>query len=202
MTDRKPEPCDSCMRSYFCRAFLGESYRADGPCDWEPSRYSPGVGPCSDDPDCPENEVPGPSCPSVIEKASMSPADWAKEWRDGMECWKQRAEQAEARVKELVAPTKPIWETVAEMGAAIPAEAWDKVPRDGARNLDHYLYGSPKQEEPVPSALDEVRAACTSLWRQTNEVWRKYEASEKKCGALEAEINRLRGGKGDGDVDR
>ncbi len=168
-----PELCDGCIRAYFCRAFLGESYRADGPCDWEPSRYlsnphitvsySPGVGPCS------------------VDTVDAKPIT------------------VEQTVGE---PVKPIWETVAEMGAAIPDEEWAKVPRDGARNLDHYLYGSPKQEEPVPSALDEMRAACSSLWRQTNEVWRKYEASEKKCGALEAEIKRLRGGKGDGDVDR
>jgi hypothetical protein len=28
----------------------------------------------------------------------------------------------------------------------IPAGAWDDVPTDSARNLEHYLYGSPKQK--------------------------------------------------------
>ena len=37
---------------------------------------------------------------------------------------------------------KPIWETLAEMGASLPDEAWDKVPSDLAKRLDHYLYSS------------------------------------------------------------
>lgn len=36
---------------------------------------------------------------------------------------------------------KPVWEIIEEIGAAVPTEEWDKVPTDGARNLDHYLYG-------------------------------------------------------------
>ncbi|HZK75902.1 MAG TPA: hypothetical protein VFD13_03255 [Candidatus Kapabacteria bacterium] len=31
--------------------------------------------------------------------------------------------------------------------AKVPQEAWDNVPTDGARNLDHYLYGAPKQRK-------------------------------------------------------
>lgn len=34
-----------------------------------------------------------------------------------------------------------------EISAAVPADAWDSVPRDGANNADHYLYGAPKQVE-------------------------------------------------------
>ncbi len=30
--------------------------------------------------------------------------------------------------------------------ASIPPEAWDVLPRDLSKNVDHYLYGSPKQE--------------------------------------------------------
>ncbi len=40
---------------------------------------------------------------------------------------------------------KPIWKIIEEIGAAVPAQEWDKVPTDGARNLDHYLYGHAKQ---------------------------------------------------------
>jgi len=39
----------------------------------------------------------------------------------------------------------PIWETIAEIGKSIPEEEWDKVPTDLAANLDHYLYGEPKE---------------------------------------------------------
>jgi hypothetical protein len=54
-------------------------------------------------------------------------------------------ESAEAR--QPVAGAKPIWDTIVELGASIPEEEWAKVPRDAAKNLHHYLYGAPKQEE-------------------------------------------------------
>jgi len=41
----------------------------------------------------------------------------------------------------------PIWETIAEIGKKIPEEEWAGVPTDLARNLEHYLYGSPKASE-------------------------------------------------------
>jgi hypothetical protein len=37
---------------------------------------------------------------------------------------------------------KPIWETLAELGASVPAEVWEQVPKDLAKRLDHYLYSS------------------------------------------------------------
>lgn len=42
---------------------------------------------------------------------------------------------------------RPIWEVIAEIGRSAPPEAWTKVPTDGAKNLDHYLYGHPKVAE-------------------------------------------------------
>lgn len=43
------------------------------------------------------------------------------------------------------ASVRPIWEVIEEIGASVPSAEWDKVPRDGATNLDHYLYGHPKK---------------------------------------------------------
>jgi hypothetical protein len=40
---------------------------------------------------------------------------------------------------------RPIWEVIEEIGASVPAGEWDKVPTDGAINLDHYLYGHAKK---------------------------------------------------------
>ena len=40
--------------------------------------------------------------------------------------------------------TPPIWERLAAIGAAVPAEAWDGVPSDLATNVDRYLYGNGK----------------------------------------------------------
>ena len=41
---------------------------------------------------------------------------------------------------------RPIWEIVEEVNAGLPADTWDSVPSDGSINLDHYLYGAPKQQ--------------------------------------------------------
>ena len=42
---------------------------------------------------------------------------------------------------------RPIWEIIEEIGKSVPAEEWAKVPTDVAKNLDHYLYGTAKEEE-------------------------------------------------------
>jgi antitoxin component of MazEF toxin-antitoxin module len=40
----------------------------------------------------------------------------------------------------------PFWERIAALTADAPPEELDKVPTDGAAQLDHYLYGHPKRE--------------------------------------------------------
>ena len=56
------------------------------------------------------------------------------------------AGQAAAEESQAAAPTyKPIWEVAADIRKSIPAEEWAKLPADGARQLDHYIYGSPKR---------------------------------------------------------
>lgn len=42
---------------------------------------------------------------------------------------------------------RPIWDIVAELGQSIPAEEWDKLPKDASIHLDRYLYG---KGEPQP----------------------------------------------------
>jgi antitoxin component of MazEF toxin-antitoxin module len=41
----------------------------------------------------------------------------------------------------------PIWERIAARAAEIPSEELDKLPPDGAAQIDHYLYGHPKLPE-------------------------------------------------------
>lgn len=36
---------------------------------------------------------------------------------------------------------------VEEISAQVPREEWEKLPKDLSKNLDHYLYGAPKEEE-------------------------------------------------------
>jgi len=40
---------------------------------------------------------------------------------------------------------RPIWEEIEELIASIPDEEFQKLPVDGAEQLDHYLYGVPKR---------------------------------------------------------
>ncbi|MCC6697175.1 MAG: hypothetical protein IT365_16220 [Candidatus Hydrogenedentes bacterium] len=41
----------------------------------------------------------------------------------------------------------PIWDIVCAIGSEVPDKAWENVPRDLAKNLDHYLYGREKERE-------------------------------------------------------
>lgn len=36
---------------------------------------------------------------------------------------------------------------VEEISAQVPREEWETLPKDLSKNLDHYLYGAPKDEE-------------------------------------------------------
>jgi hypothetical protein len=56
-------------------------------------------------------------------------------------------EEKELQDLEYDPTVPPIWETVVAIGARIPDEEWEKVPKDLSKNLDHYLYGAPKEEE-------------------------------------------------------
>jgi antitoxin component of MazEF toxin-antitoxin module len=40
---------------------------------------------------------------------------------------------------------QPIWEEIAALVADVPPEELDKLPADGAAQIDHYLYGHPKR---------------------------------------------------------
>lgn len=52
-------------------------------------------------------------------------------------------------VEKLTAPdTQPattIWQEIREIVKEVPDEEWERLPRDGSANLDHYLYGAPKK---------------------------------------------------------
>jgi antitoxin component of MazEF toxin-antitoxin module len=41
----------------------------------------------------------------------------------------------------------PLWERLAARAAEVPPEERDKLPADGAAQIDHYLYGLPKRPE-------------------------------------------------------
>lgn len=55
------------------------------------------------------------------------------------------ADQTESSQKLPSLP--PFLQFVEEISAQIPKEEWEKLPSDLSKNIDHYLYGSPKDEE-------------------------------------------------------
>jgi hypothetical protein len=42
-------------------------------------------------------------------------------------------------------PPDSIQAKIIRLSEEIPQSEWDRVPKDGSINLDHYLYGSPKK---------------------------------------------------------
>ncbi len=38
------------------------------------------------------------------------------------------------------------WDIAAAVSASVPDDEWAKIPQDLSRNVDHYLYGHPKEE--------------------------------------------------------
>ena len=54
--------------------------------------------------------------------------------------------EVEATPPPPAAPAeKPIWEVIDELRKSVPPEEFLKLPKDGAEQLDHYIYGSPKR---------------------------------------------------------
>ena len=41
---------------------------------------------------------------------------------------------------------RPIWEVITEIMQDVPDEVFDRLPRDGASQHDHYIYGWPKKD--------------------------------------------------------
>ena len=58
---------------------------------------------------------------------------------------KIREEQTDRSQQSPCLP--PFLQFVEEISAQIPTEEWAKLPSDLSKNMDHYLYGSPKDEE-------------------------------------------------------
>ena len=44
------------------------------------------------------------------------------------------------------AAAKPFWQKIQEIGAKVPQEEWEKLPKDFARNFESYMYGVPTEE--------------------------------------------------------
>ena len=54
---------------------------------------------------------------------------------------------AEESVQKKKPKSRSVLQAIVEIGASIPLEEWDKLPRDLSKHTDHYLYGTPRREE-------------------------------------------------------
>jgi hypothetical protein len=55
-----------------------------------------------------------------------------------------RKPRRQPATKSKADPT--LWRDLAAIGESLPKDAAARFPRDGARNLHHYLHGAPKQD--------------------------------------------------------
>jgi hypothetical protein len=60
--------------------------------------------------------------------------------------WLQRmAQESAATPQDVSRDDTPIWEKIVQRMAELPNEVFENLPRDGASEHDHYLYGTPKR---------------------------------------------------------
>ena len=64
-----------------------------------------------------------------------------------VDIWLQRlAEQyTQSRPPSHATNHRPIWETILDNMKDVPIEEFERLPRDGSSEHDHYLYGYPKR---------------------------------------------------------
>lgn len=61
-----------------------------------------------------------------------------------LEAWLKRLAAAEEPPPSQA--TRPVWEVIMDNMKDVPAEDLAALPRDGASQIDHYVYGLPKRE--------------------------------------------------------
>lgn len=67
--------------------------------------------------------------------------------------------------------SRPIWQQIVDLGESVPDAEWQRVPRDLARNLEHYLYGRTRETQDMPRSdhrakhthAEELKAICKMI---------------------------------------
>jgi hypothetical protein len=49
-------------------------------------------------------------------------------------------------VEQTKLESRPVWEMILDNMRGVPTEEFATLPRDGASEVDHYLYGHPKRD--------------------------------------------------------
>jgi hypothetical protein len=83
----------------------------------------------------------------LIEAIEQAPDALIEELLDFL-LFAQTRRKQQAEDKTVVQPTpssRPIWEHFEDFTRDLPQEVISQLPTDGAAEIDHYLYGKPKQ---------------------------------------------------------
>ena len=87
----------------------------------------------------------------LIQEIEQSPDYLIEEVLNFLLFIKMRLEQKKENLNSLentqTLTDNPILSMIDDITAQIPPEEFDKLPLDLSKNLDHYLYGSPKIDE-------------------------------------------------------
>lgn len=74
----------------------------------------------------------------------------AKAQAQGVSAEQYAAQVLSRDLDETVSSTgtdeRPIWEIIAKRMKDVPDEVFDRLPKDGASQIDHYIYGLPKRD--------------------------------------------------------
>ncbi len=57
----------------------------------------------------------------------------------------EKSREAFHRTQLRQADEQPIWEVITDIVKGVPDEVFDRLPNDGASQVDHYIYGLPKR---------------------------------------------------------
>ena len=82
-------------------------------------------------------DTPAPALKAKAEEQGVSASDYASQVleRDlrsaDIEAWRNKA---------------PIWEVITDRMRNVPDEVFERLPEDGASQIDHYIYGLPKRD--------------------------------------------------------
>ncbi len=71
----------------------------------------------------------------------------AKARAQGVSAEQYAAQVLDRDLEEDNRDARSVWDVFAESRKRVPAEEFAKLPKDGADEHDHYLYGHPKQNQ-------------------------------------------------------
>jgi hypothetical protein len=58
---------------------------------------------------------------------------------------RERVRPEKPRSKNGLRAAPTLWQKIDKLIESVPDAEWEKLPKDGSVNVDHYLYGTPKQ---------------------------------------------------------